>query len=276
MTIAETEATIRARLLSEGMRTVLTGAMQASTGTNPIRGNLFAAAMRELITAYLHELAPNESVRACPWYEDETGDGRPTRAQRQRYITQGGLSDHFVENTLNLDVGALREQLRDSFEDLNRATHLREDTIVGTDDAVSKLVEESLDALAAIMDAVDHCRHELMHSISAAASSDATEEILKTAIAEIDEKAGHHVIEHIWIEEVTTVGIDAKHVSYKVRGSIDAELQYGSGSDFRRGDAATIDHNFPFTYLTVAPVSDPLTFDKEQSELQVEDGGWYD
>jgi hypothetical protein len=276
MTLAELEASISDRLRNDAMRNVLTGAMDISRGNNPIRGNLFAAGIRELLTWYLHELAPNDMVKACSWYVKETDDGKPTRSQRQRYVIQGGLSDEYVTGTLKIDIDYLRTQLREAFEALNKATHVREDTIITADEDVAALVESSLGTLSDLMDAVDLCRDELLTAVSTAVSDQATQEIMRDTIAEIDDKATHHFIEFVGIDEIYTERIDATHVWYKVRGSIDAELQFGSGSDFLKGDGATVDHNFPFTCRVAAPVSDPKQFDPDMSELIVEDGGWYD
>src|SRR5947209_15568032 len=88
-------------------RPTLKGAMIAARDhRNPIRGNLFAAAMRELITHTLHTMAPDDKLQKCSWYVQEIGTKGPMRRQRAAFITQGGLSDEFVTETLNLDPAA--------------------------------------------------------------------------------------------------------------------------------------------------------------------------
>src|SRR5262245_39765803 len=90
------EETLRSKLIDEFSQTVLTGALRtvADEG-NPIRLNLFAAAVRELFGHTLHTLAPNERVVKCSWFKPEA-EG-PTRRQRAKYATQGGLADEYVE-----------------------------------------------------------------------------------------------------------------------------------------------------------------------------------
>lgn len=268
---------LASRLIDDFSRTVLQGALRvANDDGNPIRGNLFAAAIREVLGHMLHELAPDNEVTQCSWFRSETDDGRPTRARRQRYVIQGGLSDRYVEETLHLDVDALRRQLRDSVNALNKATHLRPGTVVGETDAVETLAKEALGSLAALVEAVDHCRTEIMLAVTEAVVDEAMDEVLRETIQTIDELATHHSIEEIYVDEVTTVKIDAHFVWFRATGTIGAELQWGSGSDLRRGDGATLDHSFPFACDVPAPVDDPERFEASMIDLRVSDGGWYE
>ena len=181
------------RLIDDFSRTVLQGAVQvARDADNPIRGNLFAAAIRELLSHILHELAPDEEVKECSWFHSETDDGRPTRAQRQRYVIQGGLSDGYVKRELNLDVDDLRQQLAATVSKLNKATHLREKTVISDAAAMEALVRDSFGALLAMLDAIDHCRLEMMMAVTEQVTDEATEEVLRDSIQTIDELATHH------------------------------------------------------------------------------------
>jgi hypothetical protein len=265
------------RLIDDFSRTLLRGAIQvAMDANNPIRGNLFAAAIRELLSHMLHELAPDEEVQRCSWFQAETDDGRPTRAQRQRYVIQGGLDDTYVKTELKLDVDDLRRQLAATVKALNQATHLREKTVICETQSVEALAYESLGALSAMIDAIDHCRLEMMTAVTEALVDEATEEVLRETIQTIDEIATHHSIEEVYVDDVKTVKIDAYFVWYRATGSISAELQWGSNSDLRRGDGATLDHSFPFVCDIPAPVEDPRNFETSMIELRVEDGGWSD
>lgn len=267
---------IASRLLDDFSRTVLRGALRvADDDGNPIRGNLFATAIREVLGHMLHELAPDDEVEQCSWFLRETADGRPTRAQRQRYVIQGGLSDRYVEETLNLDVDALRRQLRDCIKALNKATHLRPGTVLSETDGVEALVQDALGSLASLLDAIDHCRTEMMVAVTEAVGDEATDEVLRETIQAIDELATHHSIEEVYVDEVKTVKIDAHFVWYRATGTIGAELQWGSSSDFRRGDGATLDHSFPFICVIPATVGDPERFETSMIDLLVSDGDWY-
>lgn len=264
-------------LVDDFSRTVLVGALRViDDDENPIRGNLFASAIREVLTHMLHELAPDSEVKQCGWFKVETDDERPTRAQRQRFVIQGGLSDDYVKNELQLDVDDLRRQLGDSVKALHRATHLRPGTVVGDTQTVEILAQDALGLLVALIDAIEHCRLEMMMAVTEEVADEAMDGVLSETIQTIDELATHHSIEEVYVDDVQTVKIDAYFVWYRATGTISAELQWGSNSDLRRGDGATLIHSFPFVCDVPAPVDDPKCFDTSMIELQVSDGGWRD
>ena len=67
---------------------------------------------------------------------------------------------------------------------------------------------------------VDECRGELHSALSKTVSDEATQKVLCETIQAIDEKAGHHTIEMVWIDEIEAEEIDAQHVWFKVTGAI--------------------------------------------------------
>jgi hypothetical protein len=265
------------RLIDDFSRTVLRGAFYvAQDADNPIRGNLFASAIREAFTHMLHKLAPDEEVKQCSWFKPESENGRLTRAQRLRYMIQGGLSDEYVADELKLDVASLHMQLGVAVKKLNRATHIREGTVIYDETEVESLAGEIFAVFEALLDAVDHSRAQLMVAIDEAAVDEATNEVLSETIQTIDELATHHSIEEVYVDSVRTIRIDAHYVWYRATGTIAAELQWGSNSDLRRGDGAVLPQSFPFECDIPASVDDPTTFETSMTELRVDDGGWRD
>src|SRR5664280_1520888 len=74
---------------------------------SPLRLKNFASALRELGRIWLEQLAPNEKIRACEWFEqnaDLREEGGVTQAQRAKYAVQGELHDEFVLEDLHIDV----------------------------------------------------------------------------------------------------------------------------------------------------------------------------
>jgi hypothetical protein len=59
--------------------------------------------MRELFGYTLQTLAPDENFTECEWFEPEPGTKGPTRRQRAKYATQGGLSDDYIAE-IGVDV----------------------------------------------------------------------------------------------------------------------------------------------------------------------------
>ncbi|TIP22597.1 MAG: hypothetical protein E5X92_08280 [Mesorhizobium sp.] len=101
------------------MAKVLEGAFDVGCGKNPIRGNLCAAALRELVSHILHAMAPDEKVLKCVWYSKQPDTNGPTRRQRATFIMQGGLSVEFVTNKLHLDHDETCKPLIDAMNALS-------------------------------------------------------------------------------------------------------------------------------------------------------------
>jgi len=81
-----------------------------------------AAALRELLSFVLRDLAPDAALSNEPWFKAETNDGRPTRAQRVRYIMKkrAGISNEKVNRALE----GLDRIVCDTYDRASRATHL--------------------------------------------------------------------------------------------------------------------------------------------------------
>jgi len=98
---------------------------------------------------------------------------------------------------------------------------------------------------------------------------------IRETINNIDELATHHSIEEVYTDSIHVVEIDAEMIRYEATGTVGVELQWGSSSDFRRGDGATSDQSFPFRCTTAAPVDQPYNFYTELTEVMVNTSKWY-
>ena len=107
------------------LRKLVKGAMRvARDKRNPIKGNLVAGELREVIGHVLHSLSPEEDVRNCVWFQQAADTSTVTRRQRANYIAHSGLPDTFVEDTLKLDVRQFVHPLLDGVDALsNLITH---------------------------------------------------------------------------------------------------------------------------------------------------------
>jgi hypothetical protein len=59
-----------------------------------------------------------------------------TRRQRALYRCCGGLSDAFLKRTLKLKPSDLHRQFSESFQELNKRTHFRPDTVLTDADEI--------------------------------------------------------------------------------------------------------------------------------------------
>lgn len=266
---------VRPLLAEDFMRTVLDGAVRvARDPANPLRGNLFAAAMREVIGTMLHSVAPDADVKASAWFKPETQDGRPSRGQRLSYWVRGGLEDRYVAKTLDLDLGQITADLRKAFDSLNRATHVREETQVHQEEEVIELVASALKALHfAFLDA-SNCRLSVVEAVADQLEEEATDAFIRETIGAIDELATHHSIDAVEVSDAAVIALGPKELKYEVTGRLSVTLQWGSGSDQSRDIGATSAESFPFTMWITAPVEAPHEL-QDAATYSIDMRGWY-
>lgn len=258
-------------------RSLLDGSIQVlGQTTNPVRAHQFAASLRELFSHCLDTLAPGEAVKACSWFEpDEGAKGEPTRKQRALYATRGGLSDEFIEEELKVDPTTLHKGLGKAFTELNKRAHVRPDTHLDNPAEIELFANSALESLAEVFRTIERFRKQLIGAIEEHLGDEAVNSLLCDTIQSVDELATHHTIEGVSVGSARVVDITFNTVRYRVKGSIDVELQWGSNSDLRRGDGATLDQSFPFSCEILASVGAPFEFDSDETAVLVDTSEWY-
>jgi hypothetical protein len=82
--------------------------------------------------------------------------------------------------------------------------------------------------------------------------------------------SGRYETESAVYDETQVVSIDADTIRYKIGGSVDVTLHYGS-----RSDSTMIKESFPFTCTSAASTSEPLKLLSDQTEMEVDTSSWY-
>jgi hypothetical protein len=254
------EAELRSKLIDDFSAQVLTGALSVvAVPSNPIRLNQFAAAMRELFGYTLHALAPDTAVAKCEWFRPEPRTNGPTRRQRAKYATQGGLSDDYIEE-IGVDVKHLHEAAIKALDEMNKYTHVRPGMIVDDPHAIAVFVDGAMHALLGLFASFAECRSRVLDALSKEIDDRAVDALITETIQSVDELATHHCVEEVCVEQTRVVSLTHDEIHIKATGTLSVELQWGSNSDLRRGDGATLDDSFPFEVTMRSPIDDISTF----------------
>lgn len=258
------------------MTTVLEGAFLVGESENPIRGNLCAAAMRELTGHVLHSMAPDQRVAACCWYELVKDTKGPTRRQRVTYIIQGALPADFVEKVLKLDLSKIARPLLATIERLNRSTHVREETVLDDDEEIRVLVDDSLDGLLDTYDAARTCREEVHRSLRTEVFDAVLDTLLSETLQDLDELSTHTSVDGHDIHDYTMTFVDDEFIELAVDGTVYVELQYGSGSDLRNDMGVVLSDSYPYTATMKARVREPQRIIRESVVISVDNSAFYE
>ena len=255
---------------------VIQGAAHAMADKdNPLRFTFFATAMRILFEHLMDDLAPRDGVGACRWFLPETPDGRPTRRQRIKFAIQGGLADDFVHDELGVDSDPLNAALLKAIDRLSKHVHARGDTVVTEPAEQDRFALSTLDAMERFLATARECRDAVLAPIAAALDRAAVDALVSETIQAVDELASHHFIDSIHVGDIEVGRLDHLTVTYRVTGSVDVELQWGSGSDFRRGDGAVLSESFPFWCDLTLPIDQPWELSLARTECGVDTREWY-
>ena len=242
---------------------------------NPLRFNNFAYAMRELVRHVMARLAPDNEVRACSWYKEETDRlNGISRRQRVYYAVQGGLSDEYVADELGLEVGQIHRRLRDSIDNLSKHTHIEEATFNLSDAEVDRFVNQTLAAVTDLFQTISECRTALVEAFNEKLDASVVSAAISETILSIDELATHHCIDAVYTEQVHISQIDANFIHFSAEGTVECELQWGSNSDLRRGDGATLEQAFPFNCELTSPVDNPGAIVAEENAFVADTSSW--
>ncbi len=267
------ERQLRPQLLDAFSHELLTGALQvAGDQNNPVRHSQFASSMRALFDHTLHALAPDGNVPQCSWYAQQPGTNGPTRRQRAKYATQGGLSDAYVAQ-IGIDVKDIHDEALEAIQEMNKYTHVQVDTLVQDQAAIDLFVDDAMGALINLFSSFEHCRATVINALAEKIDWETTQALASDAIGEVDILATHYSIEGAYVEDIAISDITNDSIRFKAIGTLVVELQWGSDSDLERGDGATSSQSFPFQVSMEAPVTDVTAF--HSVGYTVDTGDWF-
>lgn len=243
---------------------------------NPLRGNFVASGLREAVGHVLHSLAPDAEVRRCTWFVQAKDTKTVTRRQRAHYIVQAGLPDAFVIKTLKMDVGDYSDPLLEAIDDLNKATHVRPETIVTKGTEIRTMFHDVLSGIDGLLDAAHESREAIKEAVAGVMQDAVFETLIAETIQELDEISTHTTIDGHYLESVDVVKIGAREIGYRVTGQVEVELQYGSNSDVSNDIGYRADDAYPYVATVTCDVARPMEVRSEEIDLTVDTSSFYE
>lgn len=264
------EVDFQKRLLSAAERSL-------QDNENPVRLNNFCTNFRELVRHVLDYLAPNEEIKACTWYiPDSTSTTGVTRSHRAAFLIHGGISVEYASTQLMIDIEGERRGFTKAVSELSKYTHVNPTTFDTPADKVEEHVARACGALRTLLLVAASARKKLIEAIQERIEEEVVHAVLRETVMAVDEIASHHSIEGVALDNVEVLRIGADEIEFIAFGSLEVELQWGSNSDRRKGDGATLNQTFPLTLKLTAPVDEPSLIEAIDDSLSVDISDWYD
>lgn len=218
---------------------------------NKLKYNNFSYSLRELLRHILYRISPNEHILNCTWYKDKSVDKENgiTRRQRIKYAIQGGLSDVYLKDKLELSFDYLTNEVVKSINSLSKFTHVNEKTFGISNEALRERVDETADKFLNFFNSIISCRNAIINRMEENISESINEHTVTECIEEIDMLSTHHNIESISIDKIHITEINSVELTIEVDGSLDVRQQWGSNGDVKKGDGLVSYESFPFSSI---------------------------
>lgn len=216
---------------------------------NKLRLNNFAYSIRELSRHFLHRLSPDENVKLCSWFKEETANGLPTRAQRIKYAIQGGIDDELLylyginANEFQQSARAIKK----SIDSLNKYTHINPEVFNLGEQEVEERTKGVIADFEAFVGAMISCRSQVMNLLEGKIEEEAIEAVVSASFENIDSLAAHYSLDAAYVENYSVEEINESEIVVIVEGEIDVTLSWGSSSERRDGDGHDVEDSFPFS-----------------------------
>ena len=237
---------------------------------DPLRINSFAYSLRELIRNVFERRAPEEKVKSCSWFKNETDNGKPSRKQRYIYCVQGGLSHKFVSDELGMDVLEPWKEIKKIIDSLSKFTHVNETTFDIQDDECQSLSDEALRILLSIFNVIEDTRKELHHELASHIDRELMSTFISNSMPDIDILSPQSYVEHSEVTEHELTDIDNLEVIFKGEGIAYVSQNYGKGDD-----ACEINEEYPFEFTGSSSVAKPYDLSITPESISIDIRSWF-
>lgn len=234
-----------------------------------LRYNNFAYSIRELSRHFLHNLSPDDQLKACKWFKPETEDGKPSRHQRIKYAIQGGIDDDILQKW-GWDVKELHDVIKDVKETigtLSKYTHINPEVFNIENTTVERNSEVVLESFASLVETIENHRHDLKQFLDINIQDHMISSIVWNFFANLDELAPNYSIEYSEISDYYITEINANEIIVNVSGDLHVVLEYGSRKERRDGDGLDLNETFPYE----ATIRYEISEDFPQGKYEIED-----
>jgi len=248
---------------------------------NKLCYNNFAYSIRELSRHILKELSPDAKVLNSPWYRNEIPerDNGITRAQRIKFAIQGGLSNDYVRDILQLEeqISEKKKNLVKQIGKLSKYTHINEDTFGINEESVKEKSIETLLAFKEFAIMIEETKSQLMIKLEDITNNELVSEAISNVYSEIDILAPRHHIQNVLATRSTVTGISDKYVKVNSQGTVFVVLEYGNREERANSDGLDLPLEFPFDSNLDFEIKETFPDDSnEVKSFEVDTSSWYE
>lgn len=201
--------------------------------TNPLCLSNAAKNLREVLTAFIHQVSPDDEI--TKWEDLESHNNRPTRKSRLNFFAYMRTAMRVWPQEWQDSIAGLIRELIDSFDRLSGFTHINEHNSSYLRDARLEL-DRFCDRFISFLDARERAPDVLIDKLEPIVCEALQECIDNDLVVSLEDTVSHVYGPQLDDARFTIDKTTREHVQFSGSFSMRATLQIGSDGDLRRGD----------------------------------------
>lgn len=228
-----------------------------------LRFSSFCYSIRELLRIVLARMAPDEEVKACGlWYEPETPTGMPSSRQRLFYAIWGGLSQHLLNEILQLDIRKSWNDIRVSFRAISATAQITPEILDMDYLECRRRGAELLKSLSTIFSQIASCRSEIATRLQRYIDKGLLDTFISISFSELNLPDTKVSVNSSHLASFKIVKIDSHVIYIEGDGQVTATLS--------NGDQSREEKTYPFTFHCTSSVMDPKQLSISADNIEID------
>lgn len=227
--------------------------------SNPLRLCNFACNIRELLREKLSRDAPDDDVIKCSWCNSNylDNDGNPTRKARLRYYLLYSMDNATVDERFQEKITDIEKEYGEQINKLSKYTHVTENVFYMSEYEKDNQFNEVIDLLAYIIDFLAASEKMTYKEIESFLYDDISDHVYHDYLdSELDVLSTHTSVDDVMIQNFSIEDITNDYIYIKGTAELDTCLQYGSYSEFHRGEGAAFNMSFDLDFSVKINITD--------------------
>lgn len=232
--------------------------------------------MRELLRHVLNRKAPDAKVNKCIWFSPTLDDSeKANRGQKLKYCMQAGLQDHLLSEAVRNNIKNYIAEYQEHIETLNSFAHVGEATYGLEPKKAYQKLKEVILTFNEAMEILESGKEEVLSYIPEKLSDYVENALVEEIPNSLDELSTHTVIDYVEFNGFQVMDIDESFIYIRGESTVHVALQYGSSSDRRKGEGATINDSFPVYFQCKSKASKPKGAFVVKDSIEVSTESWW-
>jgi hypothetical protein len=211
---------------------------------DPLRCNIFALLLRELIRIVMSRLAPDDQIEKAKWFKPGDDYDKVTRKDRYRFAISGHLPDETIRLHPELDTKDICNDLNKQISKLSKYTHISPGT---TNLSLADGIEFSQEIEEVVLEYLNTLiltQNKIESKILEFTETELNTRLQEDLPSDLDALSSQTIFERAYVEDIKELDLSSVPLTISGRGTIEVELNYGRGDD-----GATFGDSYPFTYV---------------------------